>query len=114
MQSGGPVDASYLGGACRGFATSAPDYSVRYTAAGDPLLRFYFLANADGEDSTMIINDPDGEWLCGDDWSASTRNPAVDVSDPETGRYDIWLGSYTEGTTIEGILYVTELESNHP
>ena len=113
MTAGGPVDASYLGGDCVGFASSAPDYSVRYTAGDRPLLRFYFLADLVG-DATMIINDPDGDWLCNDDWDSSTVDPGIDVADPEGGRYDIWVGVLAEGTNVDGVLYVTELGSNQP
>ena len=113
MLVGGPVDASYLGGDCVGFATSAPDYSVRYSADDRSLLRFYFDPNTAG-DATMIVNDPDGDWLCNDDWGPGTLDPGIDVTDPEGGRYDIWVGVLAEGTTLDGILYVTELASNHP
>lgn len=61
-----------------------------------------------------MINDPDGDWLCDNDWDTTTLNPGIDVNDPGSGRYDIWVGVLAEGTTLDGILYVTELESNHP
>jgi len=113
MLAGGSVDASYLGDGCRGFATSAPDYSVRYTADDRALLRLYFLASDDG-DATMIINDPEGQWLCSDDWDGTTRDPGIDITEPQSGRYDIWVGSFVSGTTVDGVLHVTELESNQP
>ncbi|MGQ9910530.1 MAG: SH3 domain-containing protein [Candidatus Flexifilum sp.] len=110
ITSGGPVNVSYLGGICRGFATSAPDFSVNYTAGASSLLRFYFIGNGD---STLIINGPNGTYFCNDD-SFGTLNPTIDFNNPTSGRYDIWIGSYSSGTFIPGTLYVTEINGNHP
>jgi hypothetical protein len=111
MVSGGPIDVSYLGDECRGFATASSDYDVTYTAGGQDLLRFYFVA--DTEDTTLIINAPDASWHCNDD-APGTIDPMIDFTNPESGRYDIWIGSYDEGDTNSGALYVTEIESNSP
>jgi len=110
--SGGPIDASYLGGDCRGFATAAPDYDVTFTAGNLSLLRFYFVADG-ADDTTLIINAPDGSWHCNDD-ATGTIDPQFDFQDPDSGLYDIWIGSYEAGAAISGTLYVTELESNGP
>ena len=108
--SGGPVNVSYLGGGCTGFATSQPTFSVDYTAGGFPLLRFYFIG---GGDTTMIINAPNGAYFCNDD-SFGTLNPTLDFNSPASGRYDIWIGSFVEGASINGTLHVTVVSSNHP
>lgn len=112
VTSGGPIDASYLGGDCRGFATAAPDFDVTYTAGDLSLLRFYFVADA-ADDTTLLINAPDGSWHCNDD-APGTIDPQFDFQDPDSGLYDIWIGSYQSGAGISGTLYVTELESNGP
>ena len=112
VTSGGPVDVSYLGGICKGFATSQPDYSVRYTV-GTPssLLRIYFEGSGD---TTLVINDPAGNWVCNDDYATGNLNPSIDFTDPSGGRYDIWVGSFAQNTPVLGTLSVTELSSNHP
>jgi hypothetical protein len=110
--SGGPIDAEYLGGGCDGWATAAPDYQVTYTSGDQSLLRFYFVPDTTG-DATLIINTPDGEWVCGDD-SFDGLDPTVDFDDPDGGRYDVWIGSFDDGEQIDGELRVTELDSNHP
>lgn len=110
--SGGPIDATYLGGGCRGFATAAPDFDVTYTAGDLSLLRFYFVADG-ADDTTLIINAPDATWHCNDD-APGTIDPQVDFQNPAPGLYDVWIGSYEAGAEINGTLYVTELESNHP
>jgi hypothetical protein len=112
LTSGGPIDASYLGGDCRGWATAAPDFDVTYEAGSMSLLRFYFVAD-EAVDTTLIVNAPDGEWYCNDD-APGTLDPMLDFTSPEAGLYDIWVGSYEEGTAVQGTLYVTELSSNTP
>jgi hypothetical protein len=110
--SGGPIDTSYLGGECRGFATRASDYDVTYQAGQAQLLRFYFVAD-EAVDTTLIINAPDGSWACNDD-ATLTIDPQVDFESPTSGRYDIWVGSFDSGAEAAGTLFVTELESNGP
>lgn len=110
VTSGGSVNVNYLGGGCTGFATSAPDFSVNYTAGAFPTLRFYFVGSGD---ATLIINSPSGSYFCNDD-SFGTLNPAIDFNSPSSGRYDIWVGSFASGTAIGGTLFVTENTGNHP
>ncbi len=110
VTGGGPANVAYLGGGCSGFATSAPSFSVNYTAGAFPLLRFYYIGNAD---STMVINTPGGSYVCVDD-SFGTLNPTIDFNSPASGRYDVWIGSFAQGATVGGTLYVTENSGNHP
>ncbi|MDL2335798.1 MAG: hypothetical protein QFC55_07200 [Chloroflexota bacterium] len=111
--SGGPIDVSYLGDACSGFAEPNPDYEVHYTAGVQSMLRFYFVATTPGDDATLIINDTASQWHCSDD-EFGTTNPSIDFSPPLSGWYDIWIGSYSPSEYISGTLYITELSSNHP
>jgi hypothetical protein len=108
--SGGTCDVSYLGGGCTGYATSAPDFRLNYSA-GSSLLRFYFES---ADDTALVVNDPYGNWYCGDD-SYGTLNPSVDFNSPAPGgTYDIWVASYDAGTYHDGTLSITEIQSNHP
>lgn len=110
LTAGGPVDMSYAGAGCSGFTTSAPSYSVNYSAGAYSLLRFFFVG---GSDTTMVINDPFGNFYCMDD-SFGTLNPTIDFTSPANGRYDIWLGTYNAGGSAGGTLSITELPGNHP
>lgn len=110
VTAGGPASASYLGGGCYGYTTSAPTFSVNYTSGSASVLRFYFIGSGD---TTMIINTPFNTFSCVDD-SFGTLNPTIDFNNPSSGRYDIWVASYAEGGNIGGTLYVTELSGNHP
>lgn len=110
VTGGGPANVSYLGGGCSGYTTSAPSFSVNYTAGAFPLLRFYFIG---ATDSTIVINTPSGSYFCVDD-SFGTLNPTIDFNSPASGRYDVWIGTFNTGGSVGGTLYVTENTANHP
>jgi len=105
--SGGAVDASYLSSRCVGYAAQGPDYSLEWSGTSS-MLRFYFVAENDGDDTSLIVNRPDGSWSCNDDSESSSLDPMVKVENPQEGRYDIWIGSYSEDDYIEGVLYMSE------
>lgn len=109
MTGGGPVNVSYLGGSCAGFASVAPSLRVNYGGGGASLMRFYFVGSGD---STMIVNDPYGNFYCVDD-SFGTVNPTIDFNNPAGGSYDIWIASYGGGS-VSGTLYITQNSGNHP
>ncbi|TFH73418.1 serine protease [Gammaproteobacteria bacterium LSUCC0112] len=114
VSAGGAVDVSIAGygNECRGFASSAPDYKV--TLSGDSaLLQLYFVASSIGDDATLIINNPEGTWLCNDD-APSSLNPGITINNPVAGRYDIWVGAYAQGEFINGELRITELSTTVP
>jgi hypothetical protein len=64
-------------------------------------------------DTTMVINSPSGSYFCSDD-SFGTFSPTLDFNTPSSGRYDIWIGTYSPGGSIGGTLYVTESSANSP
>lgn len=108
--AGGLVDAAYLGGDCVGFGTEAPDYQVQWSGRSSHL-RFIFEA-LDSEDTTLIINAPDGSWHCNDDAFSGTFDPMVIFNNPAEGRYDIWVGTYSANQAVTGSLFVTERPVN--
>jgi len=111
LTGGGNISAQYLGSGCVGYMSAAPDYSVFYTSGAFPTLRFYFMGG--GSDTTMVNNTATGSFICADD-SYGTFNPTIDINNPVSGRYDVWIGGYNANTTVSGTLYITESTSNHP
>ena len=91
-----------------GWIDSAPSVRINYTAPTDLPLVFY--VDTGGVDPTLAVNAPDGSWHCNDDWHSLM--PRVHFEDPAEGRYDVFVGSYTEGTTPSVTLVVTEVISN--
>lgn len=106
IAAGGSVQVSSdLGGNCRGYASAAPDYSVTYTSGSLPL---YFSIIAD-RDTTLIVNDPNGIWVCDDD-GGDGLNPQVVFNNPSSGRYDVWIGTFSQGGDFPpAMLHVSEL-----
>jgi len=110
LTSGGDVNVGDydLGDECTGYATSAPDFRLYWTGSSGNL-RFFFVANVPDEDATLIVNDPNGNWHCDDDFQ-ETFDPLVDIANPPEGQYDIWVGSFEAGAFVEGTLYITEMD----
>lgn len=105
LQAGGDVDAYEAAGQnCRGYATTAPDFNLTYTAGG---LDLYLSATSDG-DTTLIVNAPDGSWHCDDD-GAGNLNPGIRFDEPASGRYDIWVATYSQGEPQDAVLHISEL-----
>jgi hypothetical protein len=100
LESGGSVSASSVG--CMGYVTRAPDFELTLTDTSSRLRIFFFGYG----DTTLIINDANGNWRCNDDYE--DQNPLVELVNAPSGTYDIWVGSYTRGTGIDGTLYITE------
>lgn len=107
MMAGGEVnvwDALPDTPGCRGWAASAPDYRLHYTAGNTFDL---YISATSGADTTLIVNGPDGRWHCNDD--AYGLNPGLMFENPRGGQYDIWVGTYSEGPLRPAVLHISEL-----
>ena len=70
------------------------------------------LSVASGADTTLVVNGPDGSWYCDDDGGINGLNPALRFGSPQSGRYEIWVGTYAQGSTQPARLVISELDSN--
>jgi hypothetical protein len=101
--AGGSNNVSEMtGGQCAGFAAEAPDVRVNFTGGSFSEINFSARSNAD---TTLIVNDPNGQWCCDDD-SGDGLNPLVELT-PISGQYDIWVGTYGS-STAQATLAVSE------
>ena len=109
ISAGGSVNADGLSN-CNGFVSSAPDLELRFSDPSELGLSFFVESTLD---STLVINGPNGDWYCNDDFGGNSgTNPGVVFSDPAPGTYDIWVGTYSEGDAFSQVeLYITELEA---
>ena len=107
VTAGGPNDASRKSSGCAGYVSSAPDYRLHFDAGSLPLI----ISAESSEDTTLVINGPDGDWYCDDDGSGRL-DPIVRFNNPDSGQYDIWIGSYDESERPAATLSITELEEN--
>ncbi len=102
--AGGGIDAANIGGNCGGMIADAPDFRLNFTAGSSLPLIFSVLSSSD---TTLAINDPSGQWFCDDD-SGGNLNPLVRFNNPQTGQYDIWVGTFGGGTA-SSTLNISEL-----
>ena len=103
ISAGGSVAVPDYGAGCRGYASTAPDIDLNYTAGGYQL-NIYAKSS---QDVTLIVNAPDGSWHCSDD--AYGTNPHVNFANPQSGNYNIWIGTYrSSGTLPESVLHISE------
>lgn len=107
VRSGGSLNAESLSSNCRGFISNAPDVRLNYSAGSYPLI----LSVNSGADTTIVVNAPDGSWYCDDDGGARGMNPALRFNNPQSGRYEIWVGTYGNSSTQPATLHVSEVSS---
>lgn len=106
LRAGGDRSANNAGAGCRGFITAAPDVRLNFTAGSLPLI----ISVAAASDTTLVVNTPDGSWLCDDD-SGEGYNPSIRINGPKSGRYEIWVGTYRSGASQAARLHISEISS---
>ena len=93
LQAGGYLIAGNVVDNCAGFVAEAPDVRITYEAGSQYPLRVFVEGRAD---TTLLINQPDGQWLCNDDRVEGDLNPEIFFAQPMAGQYDIWVGTYED------------------
>ncbi len=110
IAAGGSLDASQMGApGCLGWIARAPDYRVNWTAGSGQLPLVFSVASE--ADTTLVINDPYGAWVCDDDGGNIGLNPSITFAQPVSGQYDIWVGTFAQGDLQPSTLNVSELYS---
>ncbi|MEO1039081.1 MAG: hypothetical protein AAFX09_06000 [Pseudomonadota bacterium] len=104
LTAGGSIRAQDRFSECRGYIANAPDYSLYYEAG---TMGLYFSVDSD-RDTTLVINGPDTRWYCDDDGADEPLNPLVHFTNPQSGRYDIWVGTYGD-SMASATLFISEL-----
>jgi Caspase domain len=82
----------------------APDFSLQYTKGQYPLT---FKVKSVG-DTTLLIILPDGKWVADDD-SGGGFDPLIRLANPQSGRYDIYVGTHRKDP-LPATLYITEVD----
>lgn len=107
VTAGGQLDAATLGEGCVGSVANSPDVRLNYEAGELPLI----ISVSSADDTTLVINGPDGRWYCDDDSGVNGLNPAVRFDSPQSGQYDIYIGHYARGRRIPARLFISEVTS---
>ena len=106
LQSGGTINAQSINDECLGFIDDAPDVRLHFEPGALPLLISVFSE----EDTTLVINAPNGRWYCNDD-GGNNLNPSIRFDPPQDGRYEIWVGTFGTSTLEAARLVISELYS---
>lgn len=105
MTAGGAI-ALNMGECSYGHVAEAPDVNFYYTSNGSNTLYFYARS---GSDTTLLVNEPDGSWVCNDDGLGEGTNPMIVLPGAGSGLYNIWVGTY--GTSLApATLYISEID----
>jgi hypothetical protein len=107
LQSGGTINATNISSGCSGYIANAPDVRLNFTGGSLPLI----ISVTSTSDTTLIVNGPDGQWYCDDDSGVNGLNPMVRFNKVQSGRYDIWVGTYGSGTLQAAQLQISEVTS---
>jgi hypothetical protein len=100
---GGAVDASTLAPDCTGFIHTDPTVTVNWTGEAD-FIKAFFVSD---HDPTLVIQTPDGAYLCNDDANALLLDPVVRIDEPAAGQYNVWVGSAAADQLLPGVLVLT-------
>lgn len=111
VTAGGGLDAQNASSNCTGHIASAPDYQLNWTAGSGSLP--LIISATSSADTTLVINDANGNWICNDDGDGQGLNPVVRIEHPASGRYDIYVGTFGE-STAPAALHVSELHPGGP
>ncbi len=103
LNGGGEVDAATLDPACVGYVNNKPVLTANWQGAVD-VLRVFFYSDSD---STLVIQQPDGSYVCADDAGENLLDAEVTLTEPMTGSYKVWVGSYDANQIIPGLLVIT-------
>lgn len=108
LQSGGDLNVANNISGCLGWITRQPDYRLNWIAGnlGLPLI----ISVGSNADTTLVINGPNTQWYCNDD-GGQGLNPSISWSNPASGQYDIWVGTYGGPTLYPAQLHISELYS---
>jgi hypothetical protein len=79
---------------CFGFGDPRPDHILSLEKAVD---RLKVLVDSRGQDTTIVIQAPDGSFICADDFGNS-KDAGLDRLTPwSAGKYKFWIGTVTPG-----------------
>jgi hypothetical protein len=108
VQSGGSINAQSIHNSCQGFIANAPDVRVNYQAGSTyPLI----ISVNSSADTTLVVNGPDGSWYCDDDGGNAGLNPSLRFNSPQSGQYDIWIGTYGNASLQAATVAISEVST---
>ena len=101
--AGGTLDVSSGVDGCAGMIAEAPDVNLEWSAEGSAL----YVYAASSVDTTLLVNLPDGSWLCDDGFGDG--DAFIGIPDAESGLYNIWVGTL-DSESAEATLAISEID----
>jgi hypothetical protein len=108
LTAGGRVDLSRCISGAYGYVVTRPDFRLFYNGASPTGRLTFALESRSGVDPVLLVNAPDGSWHFNDDYRGF--NSAVVFTNPMSGQYDIWTGSYQQSSNNPAQMTVTEYD----
>jgi hypothetical protein len=78
---------------CFGFGDPRPDHIL---SLEKPVDRLRLMINSRGTDTTLVIQAPDGSFLCADDFGNS-KDAGLESPTWKSGQYKLWIGTVRPG-----------------
>jgi hypothetical protein len=78
---------------CFGFGDPRPDHILNLEKPAD---RLKVMINSRGTDTTLVIQTPDGSFLCADDFGNS-KDAGLESPTWKSGQYKLWIGTVRPG-----------------
>jgi hypothetical protein len=103
VNGGGETDASTLSEECVGFIADNPVLEVDWEGEVDAA-RIFFHSD---HDSSIVVQLPDGSYVCNGNASLALLDGSVLLKDPEKGAYSVWVGNQSGDGLIPGVLVIT-------
>ena len=91
---------------CNGYVSAAPNVVVNWAGATDQL-SFFIYSDAD---AALVIQQPDGSFLCNDDAGLNTTDPLVKIANPAPGSYKVFAGTAAKDAPALGFLAITQAD----
>jgi hypothetical protein len=89
---------------CNGYVGSQPNVTLNWSGQTDQAT-FFVYSDAD---PVLVIQRPDGSYVCNDDAGARTMEPLVKVQQPVTGTYKIYVGTARQAEPALGFLGISK------
>lgn len=102
----GDIPAEEIEADCVGFVAESPNVALNWSGETDALHLFVY----SDSDPVLVVETPDGEFLCNDDANEVVLDSLVSISDPAEGTYNIHVGSFSAEEPVLGFLVVTEID----
>ena len=92
---GAIVPSAHSSAECLGSASFQANHQIQFETVPSSLT--ITVDSFGNTDTTLAIQTPDGEWLCGDDISSTNKDAAITIGKPTAGTYQVWVGTFDGG-----------------